>query len=268
MSKLKDKANDKKKSVIDKIMTNKEGKRIKLGKDIKIILIVIGAVVLMLLFGLFQKLITSSSNSDDTLNPETAYLDSILLGKQTKETSNIDAVKADKNTSKTEEYNLIRVIDGDTIEVKKGENGDATSVRLLSVNTPESVNPDPALNNNYGVQASDFTKNLLNGTEKVYLSFDTEKKDEYGRLLAYVWLTKDANLQSEDDIKGYMLNSILVQNGFAEVMIVEPNHKYQEILEKQEQTAIEQNAGLWADQGYRSLTGKGKNILQNSAINQ
>jgi len=263
MSKLK----DKKKEVLDKVLTDKDGKRIKLGKDIKIILIVIGAGIAMLFFGFFAKSGMSVGDKADTVDANTNYLDSVLLGKQTKEMSNIDTA-ADKNTSKLKEFILTRVIDGDTIEVKQSENSEPFSVRLLSVNTPESVNPNPALNNDYGNRASEYTKQLLANTPKVYLSYDKQDKDEYGRTLAYVWLSPDANPNSEDDVRGYLLNSQLIQNGYAEVMIVEPNHKYKEIFEKQEKSAIEQGVGLWADNGFRQLTNKGLFMAQNTATDQ
>ena len=255
---MKKKLNEKKEALLDKLLTTKDGKRIKLGKDIKIIIAVVIAIIAVLLCMLFSKLMTNSSSSgSDRADANIFYLDRILLGgKETGETSNIDS-GADKETSKLDEYTLSRVIDGDTIEVQRGTSGTPISVRLLSVNTPESVNPDAALNNEYGNRASEYTKNLLKDTQTVYLSYDTESKDEYGRILAYVWLSKDANLQSEDDIKNYMLNSILVQNGMAEVKIYEPNHKYQEILEKQEKEAIAQGTGYWADNGYKQLVNKG-----------
>ena len=256
MKKLK-RIEDKKNELKDKVFTTKDGKRIRLGKDIKTLIVIAIAVIAVILCILFTKIMNSNSHStSDTANADISYLDRILLGKETKEISNIDKSE-DKDTSKLEEFDLIRVIDGDTIEVKRGNNGTPTSVRLLSVNTPESVNPDQALNNEFGKRASEYTTNLLAGTEKVYLSYDKEDTDEYGRTLAYVWISKDANLQSEDDIKAYMVNSILIQNGMAECKIYEPNHKYQEVFEKQEKAAMEQNIGLWSDINYKKLVNKG-----------
>ena len=252
MKKLKKKKDD----LLNKLFTTKDGKKIKLGKDVKIIGVVVIAVLAFILFGFFNKNILSKTGQVKA-DANTSVLDLILLKNETKETSNIDT-QTDKDTSKLVEYKLNRVIDGDTIEVEAKATGNSKpiTVRLLSINTPESVNPNADLNNEWGNMASEYVKNLLNGTEVVYLSFDAQETDEYGRSLAYVWLSKDANPTSEDDIKSYMLNSIIIQNGYAECKIYEPNHKYGEILTKQEEQARSENKGLWADAGYRELTGK------------
>ena len=252
MKKLKKKKDD----LLNKLFTTKDGKKIKLGKDVKIIGVVVIAVLAFILFGFFNRNILSKTGQVKA-DANTSVLDLILLKNETKETSNIDT-QTDKDTSKLVEYKLNRVIDGDTIEVEAKATGNSKpiTVRLLSINTPESVNPNADLNNEWGNMASEYVKNLLNGTEVVYLSFDAQETDEYGRSLAYVWLSKDANPTSEDDIKSYMLNSIIIQNGYAECKIYEPNHKYGEILTKQEEQARSENKGLWADAGYRELTGK------------
>ncbi len=111
-----------------------------------------------------------------------------------------------------------RVIDGDTFEILS--NGEKIKIRLIGVNTPESVASQEYLeetgqkNTQEGKEASEFTKRLL--TDKtVYLEFDAAKEDKYGRLLAYVYL--------ED---GQMVQDILLKNGYAELMTIQPNVKY------------------------------------------
>lgn len=77
-----------------------------------------------------------------------------------------------------------RVVDGDTIVVTY--HGKEEKVRLIGVNTPETVDPRRPVEY-FGKEASAFTKNLLPPGTRVRLEFDWEKRDKYGRMLAYVY---------------------------------------------------------------------------------
>ena len=66
------------------------------------------------------------------------------------------------------------------------------NVRLIGVDTPETVHPNKPVKA-YGKEASNFTKNLLLG-ESVYLRYDVERIDQYGRLLAYLYRAPDGLL--------------------------------------------------------------------------
>src|SRR6266516_5996740 len=79
---------------------------------------------------------------------------------------------------------VTRVIDGDTIEAQIG--GRVEDVRLIGVDTPETVKPDTPVQC-FGPRASDFTHRLLEG-RRVRLVLGAERRDVYGRLLAYVYL--------------------------------------------------------------------------------
>lgn len=78
---------------------------------------------------------------------------------------------------------VIRVVDGDTIEINRAIRGENT-VRLIGVDTPEVYGGKEP----YGPAASRFSTRSLEG-RRVALRFDWGKKDRYGRLLAYVWRT-------------------------------------------------------------------------------
>ena len=78
---------------------------------------------------------------------------------------------------------VTQVIDGDTVEVIV--DGQTERVRLLRVNTPESVHPDKKRNVPFGKVASKYTRKRLEG-KAVFLEFEGKRKDHYGRLLAYV----------------------------------------------------------------------------------
>lgn len=114
--------------------------------------------------------------------------------------------------------NLDYVVDGDTLCISLGS--DEAHVRLIGINTPESVHPDETRNTDEGKIASDYTRELLVGYEYVYLEFDKSEYDDYGRILAYVWLNNDTS-----DLDN-MLNAVLLKAGVAELMTVEPNTKY------------------------------------------
>lgn len=118
---------------------------------------------------------------------------------------------------------FIRVIDGDTIQVMY-ENQES-SVRLIGINTPESVHPEAEKNTEAGKAAADYLREKLAETETVWLEFDEQQTDTYGRLLAYVWLEPDTADVSK------MLNVQLLEEGMAEVMTVEPNIRYKAVFE-------------------------------------
>ncbi len=143
-----------------------------------------------------------------------------------------------------------RVIDGDTFECLL-EDKEEVKVRLIGVDTPES-RPNPKLERDVqkssrsteeiikmGKRAKEFTKSLLPRGSKVYLEFDVQRTDRYGRLLAYVWLSD-----------GRMLNEVLVREGYAQVYTIPPNVKYQERLLQAQRRAREEGKGFWGKGGF------------------
>jgi len=135
-----------------------------------------------------------------------------------------------------------RAVDGDTLKLASGER-----VRLIGVDTPEvheSVklyrdarrsNQDIKAIQALGKKASDFTKKLVEG-KPVRLEFDVEKKDRYGRLLAYVYLQD-----------GTFVNAEIIRQGYANVMTIPPNVKYQDMFLKLYREAREAKRGLWQE---------------------
>lgn len=155
---------------------------------------------------------------------------------------NVQSLVTEFTTSKPLENGLVEVplidvVDGDTVKVMY--NGEKETVRFIGIDTPESVNPDESKNTEYGVMASDYTKELLKNTQKVYLQFDTEERDRYGRLLAYIWLTPDTS-----DIHN-MLNYIVISDGYAYHLEVKPNTYYSKDFIAASENAKLNNQGLW-----------------------
>lgn len=105
---------------------------------------------------------------------------------------------------------VVRVIDGDTIEMRF--RGDVIDIRLIGVDTPETVHPTEPVEC-YGPAASAFTTRTLDG-ERVHLEFDVERLDRFDRTLAYVWLGDR------------LFNERLVREGYATVATFPPNVRY------------------------------------------
>jgi len=107
-----------------------------------------------------------------------------------------------ENFSKDASYKVLKVVDGDTIKVEY--RGKTETIRLIGVDTPETVYPNKPVEY-FGKEASAFTKNLLRG-EQVYLRFGNEERGKYGRLLAYVFRAPDGlfvNLEIVRQVYGH-----------------------------------------------------------------
>lgn len=137
---------------------------------------------------------------------------------------------------------VVRVIDGDTIEVAFSETR-KEKVRLIGVDTPETVHPKKAVQR-YGKEASDYTKKEL-ADKKVWLQLDVQVRDKYQRLLGYVWMEKPNDVDSEDEIRAKMFNAGLLLEGYAQTMTIQPNSKYSDLFVKLQSEAREGKNGLW-----------------------
>src|SRR5215207_4425687 len=110
----------------------------------------------------------------------------------------------------TDQATVEHVVDGDTIDVRIGDR--LERVRLLGIDTPE-VYVDRGPPDCFGPEASAFTKTLLPGGTAVRLERDVVGRDDYGRLLAYVYLAAD----------GSLVNETIVRQGFARPLTIAPN---------------------------------------------
>ncbi len=139
----------------------------------------------------------------------------------------------DKNFNKSLSYSVVRVIDGDTVVLLM--DGKETKVRLIGVDTPETVHPSKPVEA-YGKEASRFTENLLKG-EAVYLDYEAgpSKLDKYGRLLAYLYRAPD----------GLFINLEIVRQGYGHAYTKFP-FKDMEVFRHYERRAREAEKGLWA----------------------
>lgn len=139
---------------------------------------------------------------------------------------------APADSSASDSATVVRTIDGDTLIVHIGEKD--YKMRILMIDTPESVHDNPAMNVPMGKTASEFTKQYLPAGKEITLEYDKEKTDQYGRLLAYIRV---------DDID---LGAKLVEEGLAKVVMYQPNkERHQEYL-KLQKAAKKAKRGVWA----------------------
>lgn len=131
---------------------------------------------------------------------------------------------------------VIRVIDGDTVVLLL--EGKETRVRLIGVDTPETVHPQKAVEA-YGKEASRFTENLLKG-ESVYVEYEPgpSKLDRYGRTLAYLYRVPD----------GLFVNLEIVRQGYGHAYVAFP-FQHMELFRSYERRAREAEKGLWGASG-------------------
>ncbi len=121
------------------------------------------------------------------------------------------------------------VYDGDTIQLSNGK-----KVRYLGINAPELDSEGDGYEF-MAIAAKKFNTKLVKG-KKVILEFDKEKKDRYGRLLAYVYLAETKK----------MVNALMLKNGMAYVLIKRPNLKHKKLFIKCQREAIKKRLGIWS----------------------
>lgn len=186
----------------------------------------VGVAIITLIIALSPKSSPSTPaqeySSSDNANRNALGADDISISEQP------SAESAD-----AELYEVISVIDGDTIKIKY--QNETVSVRLIGVNTPETVDPRTSVEC-YGQEASEYLKQLLTG-KQVRIESDSSQanRDKYGRLLRYVYLNnEDIGLE-------------LISNGYGYEYTYDTPYTKQSAYRQAQATASAQEKGLWAD---------------------
>jgi micrococcal nuclease len=130
--------------------------------------------------------------------------------------------------SEAKEYVVRKVIDGDTIQLENGE-----IVKYQGIDAPEIYKKD--IGSEFFARESTRQNKKLVFLKKVRLEFDVEKKDNRGRLLAYVF------------VKNIFVNSELVKLGCARAAVKPPNTRYKELLLSNQRKAMEEEKGIWQE---------------------
>lgn len=146
---------------------------------------------------------------------------------------------ASLSASDAPQYKVTRVVDGDTIVVNI--NGQDEKIRLIGVNTPESVDPRRPVEC-FGLEASNYTKSLLENQSVILESDPTQgDADKYSRLLRYVLLPNASASGTNTNI-----NLKLIQEGYAHEYTYSKPYKYQSQFKQAQIQAENTQKGLWS----------------------
>ena len=126
-------------------------------------------------------------------------------------------------------------VDGDTIKVLLDNK--KYTIRMLAVDTPESVHPTKVIEY-YGKEASEYTCNLVKNAKKLEIEYDdnSDKTDKYDRLLVWVF------------VDGKLLQKELISNGYAKVAYLYDDYKYTKELENAQELVSAKNIGIWNEE--------------------
>jgi len=153
-------------------------------------------------------------------------------------------IKKEASDKEGELYKVVRVTDGDTVVVDI--NGVSEKIRLIGIDTPETVDPRKPVQC-FGIEASNKAKELLSDREVILEKDESQgNKDKYNRLLRYV-KTKE----------GLFYNLEIIKQGYAHEYTYDIPYKYQKEFKEAEDYARTNKLGLWADDtcsGERTAT--------------
>ncbi len=116
---------------------------------------------------------------------------------------------------------VTEVVDGDTILLRSGE-----AVRYIGIDTPEEDAP-------FFREASRANEEILK-EGRISLEYDRDRKDRYGRILAYVW------------VDTLLVNAELIKRGLASVYMFSPNLRYRDLFVSLQKEARKKKLGIWS----------------------
>lgn len=178
-------------------------------------------------------------------------LDTILNSNVTQQSEALNKSKSEIPEG-SEEASVERVVDGDTMKLNLKNSNEVITLRLLLVDTPESVKPgmDPQA---YAIEASNFAKEVLQVNDTVYIEYDSgSKTDRYGRHLGYLWY------YSKENNSWQMFNKTIIEKGFARVGYIYSQKKYLDTLNEAQDKAKNSKLNIWSVDGY--VTDKGFDV--------
>ena len=199
---------------------------------------------------------TGCSNGDqNTITNQTQIKDSTSSNSQVSVESN--SSYQDSSSSKevpkgSVKATVERVVDGDTMKLKLDKTKEVVTLRLLLVDTPESVkkgvDPQP-----YSIEASNFAKNTLKAGDTVYIEYDEgDKTDKYDRHLGYLWY------YSNDNSNWQMFNETLISQGYARVGYIYSHKRHLDEFYKAQDYAKSNKLNIWSVDGY--VTDRGYDV--------
>lgn len=198
-------------------------------------------IAIISVMSIFSGCNTTVKDTDENTQEKNSPTHSIDQRNKT-ETNTSDQKRNKKSQSDENKVNatVTDIVDGDTIDIRI--HGKEETVRLLLVDTPETVHPSKPVQK-FGPEASQFAKEKLLG-ENVQVEYDGPKRDKYDRLLAYIWI---------DD---KMFNQMLLEQGLARYAYVyDPPYEHSQNYKKAESNAQRQEKGIWSIEGYVTSDG-------------
>lgn len=133
---------------------------------------------------------------------------------------------------------VVRIVDGDTIIARTSAGGPKLRVRVVGIDTPESVKPGEGVAC-YGHQASSFARRLLPPGSAIRAAYEVDRQDRYGRELWDVWLPD-----------GRSLEAVLAESGVARIDPFPPNTMHADVLATASASARDSRRGLWGACGF------------------
>ncbi len=190
--------------------------------------LVISAVILLTLFALpsWINLFPDANDiKESTQDNQTSVAPLNIANEPQEQQAESNIVENKEEKPEYEKALVLRVVDGDTIELEGGQ-----KVRYIGMDTPELTSSVDC----YAEEASNKNRELVEGKE-VEMEKDVSETDQYGRLLRYVY------------IDGQMVNESLVSEGYARVATYPPDAKNKDLFLAAEQDARDNRRGLWGD---------------------
>lgn len=176
--------------------------------------------------------IQESQEAQDASAQDISTVEEIIVDDTTKNGDQA-SVSAPQESTQGSLYAVVSVVDGDTL--KLNIDGTTQTVRLIGMDTPETVDPRKPVQC-FGQEASNKAKELL-ADRSVRIEKDASQGDldKYGRLLVYVF---------RDD--GLFYNKYMIEQGFAHEYTYNTPYKYQTEFKAAEKSARENQTGLWS----------------------
>ena len=142
-------------------------------------------------------------------------------------------IGGEESSSAASAGDVVRVIDGDSIVVSV--RGQKEEIRLIGIDAPE-MRQRP-----WGRKAREHLREiLLRSSDRVSVVYDVQKRDKYGRLLAYI-RTAD----------GRLANAEMLKDGYAVLFTLPPNVRYVDEFRAAQESARERRLGIWGKWGLR-----------------
>jgi endonuclease YncB( thermonuclease family) len=175
----------------------------------------------------------SNQNTQNTQNTEDVSLNLESIAENNNKQPERTEPPIENAKAQAQFFKVVSVIDGDTVKIDM--NGNMETLRLIGIDTPETVDPRKPVQC-FGQEASNKAKEFLSG-QRVRIEKDSTQgdRDKYDRLLAYIW--------RED---GLFYNEYMVKQGYAHEYTYDSPYKYQAQFKADEKYARENQLGLWS----------------------